>query len=68
MYDRAADSYVCLRNQLVRRVNVASVPAPSTGHQGDIDAVVAFRPEGRFLATASFDRTTQLWENIAPSR
>ena len=30
MYDRAADSYVCLQNQLVRRVNVASVPAPLT--------------------------------------
>jgi hypothetical protein len=30
MYDRSADSYVCLLDQVVRRVNVASPPPPLT--------------------------------------
>lgn len=30
MYDRSTDSYICLQDQLVRRVNVPSVPAPLT--------------------------------------
>ncbi len=45
MYDRLTGSYVCLQDQLVRHVNVASVPAP-----------LAVRPPLRMLGVVSAPR------------
>ncbi|MER5304987.1 WD40 repeat domain-containing protein [Streptomyces lasiicapitis] len=54
------------RNRLISIVN-APLATPLLGHTGAV-YLTSFSPNGRLLATASYDRTARLWDVSDPAR
>ncbi|MEV6378635.1 WD40 repeat domain-containing protein [Streptomyces sp. NPDC051773] len=53
-------------NRLVSIVN-APLATPALGHGGAV-YLTSFSPDGKYLATASYDRSVRLWDVADPSR